>query len=157
MKPYAPRKITRLDDLSANGWALKRFSIVMRDSTPEPVRFEGARRLALASLPQPPQTPQRLGVGFLIEHQGDGVDYCILAWWDRENELPIRVFVREPEGQWRPAQGSESVCVWDLEVIAAERAAYVATVLSAGLLDPRSRYLASSPTPQGFAEPAKSF
>ena len=31
---------------------------------------------------------------------------------------------------YRPAQGDESVCVWDLEVIARERAAYVDTWLA---------------------------
>lgn len=55
----------------------------------------------------------------------------MLCWWDRENELPIRVFVRQHDGSpWRPAQGSESVCVWDLQVICFERDAYVHTVMA---------------------------
>jgi hypothetical protein len=56
----------------------------------------------------------------------------VLAWWDNENELPLRVFVRELEGdsQWRAARGVESFCVWDLQVIAFERDAYVATLLA---------------------------
>jgi len=33
---------------------------------------------------------------------------------------------------WRPANDSESVCVWDLEVLWRERQAYVATVLRPG-------------------------
>ena len=148
MKPYTPRLITRQETLSADGWDLKRYSIRLPDSAIDQARFEEARRLALAALPAPSRTPQRLGVGFLVEHQGDGVDYCVLGWWDRENELPIRVFVSEPGASWRAARGSESVCVWDLEVIAAERAAYVATALSRNATDPRARYLGSAwPSP----------
>lgn len=148
MKSYAPRRIVRQETLSSEGWDLKRYSITMPDSAIEPGRFEEARRLALAALPAPSRTAQRLGVGFLVEHQGDGVDYCVLGWWDRENELPIRVFVAEPGAPWRPARDSESVCVWDLEVIAAERAAYVATVLTRNVTDPRATYLESvSPSP----------
>ena len=56
----------------------------------------------------------------------------VLAWWDRENELPVRVFVKpKGEAEFRAARGSESFCVWDLRVIAAERGAYVNTVLAA--------------------------
>ena len=57
----------------------------------------------------------------------------VLRWWDRENELPIRVWVAEQDGgppRWRPAQGSESVCVWDLDVIWHERQASVRTLLA---------------------------
>jgi hypothetical protein len=148
MKSYQPRRIFRHPNLTAGDWDLKRYAITMESATVEPTRFEGARSLALAALPLPARTSHRLGVGFLIEHQGDGVDYCILAWWDRENELPIRVFVQEPGAGWRPARGSESVCVWDLEVIAAERAAYVATALAGSVTDARVTYLGSvSPSP----------
>jgi len=83
------------------------------------------------SLPRPATTRDRPGVGFVICHQGRGVDYLVLAWWDRENELPLRVFVREPESvRWRPAQDGESICVWDLDIIAHERDAYIRHVLS---------------------------
>jgi hypothetical protein len=146
MKPYLPRLISRQDTLTVDGWDLKRYSITLPGSPIEPARFDEARRLAISALPAPASTAQRLGVGFLVEHQGDGVDYCVLGWWDRENELPLRVFVAEPGAAWRPARGSESVCVWDLEVIAAERAAYIATVLSSKPGDGRATYL-------GFVSP----
>ena len=77
-------------------------------------------------------TSARPGVGILIAHQGRGCNYVVLGWWDRENELPLRIFVNNevsPQG-WRQNDGSESICVWDLEIIWKEREAYVATVLS---------------------------
>lgn len=62
-------------------------------------------------------------------HRGRDVDYVVQAWWDRENELPVRVYVRD-DGPWRAARNGESFCVWDLEIMNHERNAYVETVLS---------------------------
>ena len=56
------------------------------------------------------------------------------------NELPLRVFLRDASG-WRAARGSESVCVWDLEIVAFERDAYVQTVLAEGRAEDVARYL----------------
>lgn len=70
----------------------------------------------------------------------------MLGWWARENELPLRVVVRYPgsdDAQWRLARGEESVCVWDLQVIAHERDAWVATLMSGADADAmRREYLA---------------
>jgi hypothetical protein len=49
--------------------------------------------------------------------------------FNRENELPTRVFVRADDG-FRPAMRGESFCVWDLRLIWSEREAYVATALA---------------------------
>jgi hypothetical protein len=130
IQPYAPRPIEKLTSLYFAGWTLKRFAICYGTEPFDDGRFESGRALALAQLPSPAVGPGRVGAGFVIEHQANRVDYLVLGWWDRENELPLRVFVREPGAQWRPARGAESVCVWDLQVIWAEREAYVATVMS---------------------------
>jgi hypothetical protein len=145
MKPYAKRRISRQEDLLARGWQLKRYAVSLGGETFIPTRFAGARRLAVQALPSPARNRYRHGVGFLVEHQGDGIDYCVLGWWDRENELPLRVFVRPRShgARWRKARGSESVCVWDLEVIWKERRAYIRAALSRGTANPRSRYLSS--------------
>ncbi len=136
MQPYAPRPI-RFDGIQtpdvSSGWRLKRYDIWHGDAVFDAGRFEAGTALALAELPAPAVTEMRPGVGFLVAHQGSGMDYLVLGWWDRENELPLRVFVRADDGgTWRPAHGSESVCVWDLQVIAHERDAYVETVLGGG-------------------------
>lgn len=143
-KPYAPRRRARLDTRAIRGWRVKRHAIVFEGPF-DAERFEPAWTLVAAALLEPARTSERPGVAFAIEHQGRGADYLVLAWWDRENELPLRVFVRDGE-RWRVARGSESACVWDLEVIAAERDAYVATVLSphassADVEDAIERYL----------------
>jgi hypothetical protein len=87
--------------------------------------------MALAALPEAKPAEGRPGLGFLIVHRGRAAEYVVLGWWDRENELPVRVFVHNA-GPWRPARGGESFCVWDLELFAHERDAYVETVLADG-------------------------
>jgi hypothetical protein len=133
MQPFAPRPITFLGVLQHGGWRLKHYGIVSGDATLDQAVFAAGHPLVLGALPQPAVTPERDGLGFLISHQARSLSYAVLCWWDRENELPIRVFVRQRDGSpWRPAQGSESVCVWDLQVICFERDVYVGTVMASG-------------------------
>lgn len=130
IEPYAPRAISTLSPLRIRDWTLKRYAIRYGEAPFDDRRFESGRAFALAALPSPAVIPGRCGVGFMIEHQGNRIDYIVLAWWDRQNELPLRVYVREAGAEWRAARGSESVCVWDMQVLWAERQAYVATAMS---------------------------
>jgi len=147
MTPYHPRPLTFLGIDPVAGFRLKVYGIRHGDGPLDLLRFDGAWALAKPALPQPAVRPGRPGVGFVVLHQGKTGDYLILCWWDRENELPLRVFVGGPAG-WRPAAIDESVCVWDLRVLWWEREAYVATAL-AGRADGVEAYLASRV--EGFA------
>ena len=132
MHPYEPRPIRFHGLRTQAGWRVKLYTIVIGDSTLEWPAFEPAVELALGALPTPAVTAERPGAGYLILHQGRGMNYAVLGWWDCENEMPVRVFVARPEegGVWRLARGSESFCVWDLQVIWFEREAYVDTVMA---------------------------
>jgi len=134
MHPFAPRPITPDGVLPHDGWRIKRYRITVDGARGEGPDFEEGTDMLLAALPSPARTEERAGVGFLILHRGRGIDYAVLGWWDRENELPARVAVRERTAgaAWRPARASESFCVWDLQVIGFERDAYVDTVLRDG-------------------------
>jgi len=138
--PYQPRPLTFLSVETLAGYRLKVYSICYGDAAFDRSRFAGGCELARAALPQPAITRDRPGVGFAILHQGRTGDYIILCWWDQENELPLRVFVRGSDG-WRPAKEHESVCVWDLRIVWWEREAYVATMM-AGRADGLEAYLA---------------
>jgi tetratricopeptide (TPR) repeat protein len=142
MRPFAPRRREFRGVERRGGWALKRYAISFDGPLPAPADFAAGTEQAWAALPPEPRAPGRAGAGLLIEHRGRGADYVVLAWWDRENELPIRVFVRADGGAWRPARGAESVCVWDLEIVAFERDAYVDTVLREGRAEDVEGYLA---------------
>ena len=138
---YQPRRLKYLGVESVAGYLLKVYIICEASQTLEIERFAARWELAARALPQPAMTESRPGVGFTILHQGRTADYLILCWWDQENELPTRVFLRGPEG-WRPAEGGESFCVWDLRVIWWEREAYVGTVLAGSASAPNA-YLAT--------------
>ena len=133
---YAPRPVQFAGLVEHAGYRLKQYTIVYSGPFRE-ADFTAGLRLAVAGLPAQAVTAERPGAGFVIAHQGNGADYVVLGWWDRENELPLKVFVRlqTPDGTWRPARGAESVCVWDLEVIWFEREEYVRTVLAGGDVD----------------------
>jgi hypothetical protein len=146
-RPYAARPINALSPVERRGFTLKRYWIDLQaEPAPDAADWAGAIALAVQALPQE-DDPGRAGVGFLILHRGRGADYLVLGWWARENELPLRVIVRYPgtdDAQWRPARDDESVCVWDLEVIAFERDAYVASFLAGQSLSAaRDAYLAA--------------
>jgi hypothetical protein len=120
------RGIKTFDD-----WRFKQYAVVYGTSAFDAPAYEAALPRAFSGLPSPAATATRPGVGFLIMHQGRGFHYLVLCWWDNENELPIKVFVRPfDSSEWRPAAEHESVCVWDLEIIAFERDAYVKHVLA---------------------------
>lgn len=126
---FAPRA-THFDGVQeSDGWRLKAYSVLYEGRTLDEAAFAKGEALALAALPQPAQTAQRPGIAILIRHQGRGMNYVVLCWWDRENELPMRIFVDEGNG-WRPGKGSESICVWDLEIVWAERNGYISTILA---------------------------
>ena len=130
MQSYTPRPIRFAGVATYGDWRIKRYRIRHPDTDFEETRFSEATSLVAAELPLPATTDMRPGVGFLIEHQGRGADYVVLGWWDRENELPLRVWLRTAtEPAWRRAAGAESICVWDLQVIWHEREAYVGTLL----------------------------
>jgi hypothetical protein len=149
--PYTPRPTSRRDDIRRAGWTLKRYDICATTLPIDESVYAEGLALALAALPQPPKTSTRPGLGFLICHQGRDVHYIVLIWWDNENELFQRVFVRtfEPDASWRDAAGGASFCVWDTEIIAAERDAYVRHVLAES--PDLDAYLTAtaSPTPTG--------
>jgi len=127
--PFSQRACT-FDGLhDHNSWRIKLYSVLYGEEPASGDTFTDGEELALAALPCPAISSGRPGLAVLIRHQGRGMNYVVLFWWDRENELPIHVFVDKGKG-WRTAEGSESVCVWDLEIIWAERNAYVDHMLS---------------------------
>jgi len=136
MKAYRPRRIRFHQVLGLDGWRLKLYSISFDGSDISWDDFDGGLALARSALPRPAAEEGRPGVGFVIAHHGDGIDYAVVSWWDRENELPTRVFACACGNGWRPASGGESFCVWDLEVIWAEREVYLETFLSGTPPDP---------------------
>lgn len=142
--PYTPRPIRPLEIHHRDGWDLKLYSVTLPGEVLDRTAFDrqfGA--VVRPCLPLPDPAAGRPGLGFAIFHQGRGMDYLVLCWWDRENEIFNRVWTR-PRGivdaEWSQAQGGETACVWDLLVIGYERDAYVDTLLGSNGPD-REGYL----------------
>ncbi|MGH7177024.1 MAG: isochorismatase [Tepidisphaeraceae bacterium] len=133
-EPFAPRPIRFLGLIQHAGWRLKSYSITLRDQALVRANFDAGLALALRDLPAQAVAEHRPGVGFVILHQGRGSDYIVLCWWDSENELPHRTWVRPRENSgapWRLTGAGQAICVWDLQIIWFERETYVKHVLGA--------------------------
>ncbi|NIO39765.1 MAG: hypothetical protein GTO41_05940 [Burkholderiales bacterium] len=128
LTPYADRRIQFLGLRKVHGYKLKIYSVLFGENEIDLPRFECGLDIASREIPPVDASLGRLGVGFAILHQGQTGDYVVLSWWDRENELPTRVYVSD-HGDWRPASESESFCVWDLEIFSFERDAYLRSIL----------------------------
>lgn len=130
---YAPRRTRFTGVCEHRAWKLKTYEITCDDEPIDDHTYDEGLPVALNVLPAPAESDVRPGAGFIIRHQGRGMHYLVLCWWDNENELPIRVWVKprdDAAATWRPAGDSESVCVWDLHVIEFERRAYIEHVLA---------------------------
>lgn len=66
---------------------------------------------------------------FAIFHAGTNAQYLVLAWWGNDNELFTSVSVRESSG-WVVDSDKYSFCLWDLEILWAERNIYIDTMYS---------------------------
>lgn len=128
-RAYQPRKLRFHGQLQDRGWSLKIYSVAQDDLEIDAGRFREWRSLTLGTLPHPARDALRLGLGFVILHQAAVADYLVVCWWDNDNELSLRVFVSAQQSGWRPANERESFCVWDLEIIAFERQAFIDTMM----------------------------
>ena len=61
---------------------------------------------------------------FAIFHAGSSFYYLVLCQWRNENELFVRVAVKEPGG-WVEQPSKYSFCLWDMDVMWHERASYI--------------------------------
>lgn len=143
-EPFRARARHWLGLTRAGGHTLRTYGVACGDEPLDRERFQPGVAAVLERLPEPDWNHGRPGAGVLILHQGTVADYLVMGWWDRQNELPLRVWIRYADG-WAPARDDESVCVWDLEILAFERDAWVATMLSDGRPESLQRYLQHAP------------
>jgi hypothetical protein len=131
-EPYRDRTVRPLGIRDVEGWRLKVYEIAPAGRSVHLPLYEDGFAVAVKKLPQPPVAPRRAGVGFATFHEGSGVHYLLLCWWDRDSELFSRLMVRgiEEDDLWVWAQEHEMAGAWELQVVGFERDAWVDTVLS---------------------------
>lgn len=66
---------------------------------------------------------------FAIFHQGATAAYLVLCWWGNDNEMLSSVSVLVDE-VWVVDPAQYSFCLWDLEILWAERNIYIRTMYS---------------------------
>ena len=64
---------------------------------------------------------------FVIFHDGASCDYLVLVWWANDNELFTSVSVKT-DNLWVEDPDKYSFCLYDLEIMWAERNIYIQTV-----------------------------
>ena len=122
---YRPRRTERRTDWEqADG--IKRYAIAATDAPVQPGLFEER----LARVKQRKDWDWSGRPAFAIFHAGATGLYLVLAWWDNDNELFVSVSFRGESGDWVEDPLRHSFCLYDLEVIWAERQAYIDTLHS---------------------------
>ncbi len=133
---FCERAIRFAGVVSLRGTQLKRYDISIDGAPVDEASYGRAMKMAEEVLPREAVAADRPGVGVMIRHTGRAVEYLVVCWWENQNELIVRVFVRAMNDggkigrEWRDAAGEYSVCVWDFAVLWHERGAYVRHVMT---------------------------
>lgn len=128
---YKKRPIRYIELFEHSGWKLKVYGISYNRELPRPALLSAAKNVAMAKLPE--IQGSIYGVGYLGVHDGRGVNFVFLDWWEDENELHHHVYISptdKPELLEEKTHTGVSACVWDLRVMCFERRAWLENVLA---------------------------
>ncbi len=134
--PYAPRNCRFLDIWQFGDWRLKAYGISCGDVPLMPELLAAARQLAAEKLAEITAAGDHYHVGFVGVHQGKTAHFIFVDWWAQENELHHHVYVApldQPTAFRYTTPSGLIACVWDMQLMAFERDAWVGTVLRGGL------------------------
>jgi ketosteroid isomerase-like protein len=131
-EPYRPRSARFLELWRPDGWLLKLYGLAYEGGRPRAEVVEAAKRSARAALPRPARSGERYGTGFVIVHEGQDACWLLLDWWGCENVLHQRLLTAplSAPDEFQPAPRDLTACVWELRLLAFERDAWVAAVLT---------------------------
>lgn len=141
---YEPRSVRFLELWEPQGWRIKVYGVRYGGERPDPPLVEAAKEIARLRLANTAGGTRHYGVGFLGVHQGQGANFVFVDWWADVNELHHHVYI-SPEVAPLDLRESESpdpvACVWDLAILAHEREAWVAEVMTPGRWEDPEGYL----------------
>ncbi|WP_223283441.1 hypothetical protein [Achromobacter xylosoxidans] len=134
-EPYAPRRMAFIEQWREDGLAIKAYAI-QRNPDPTVALLSAevaaaARKTAMATLQDAARDPRATGLGFCIVHVGEEAVWLLADWWISGGILCQQMYsapLERPE-QFEPVQGPFIACVWELEVTAHERGAWMRHVL----------------------------
>jgi hypothetical protein len=130
--PYRKRPIRFVELLRKDGWVVKVYAISAKNELPPASMIEQAKALALAELPQPAVAEDRHGAAFVIAHEGADGNYLLLDWWVGGNMLKQRVYqapIADTSTFTEFTSSGIIACVWELHLMAHERAAWIEHIM----------------------------
>ncbi|MFC0622558.1 hypothetical protein [Kribbella deserti] len=74
-----------------------------------------------------------LGLAVVILHLGTDAAYVVIQTWAKDFQSRLSLFRGPDLDMLRPAPSGVGPCVWELEVLSHERAAYVSNILAGGV------------------------
>jgi hypothetical protein len=141
--PYAPRSLRHLGTRVVAGHHLKCYALGIPGAMPAPEQVGAALAFAQQRLVEPRRGPTlagldwsrvpRHGLGVLIVHRGREGVFALLDVWIGENMLEHHVGLAGPgpgAGFGHLPAEAAAMCVWELEVLAHERRAWLAHMLT---------------------------
>jgi len=136
---YRPRRCAPLASIAAGGMRLKRVWIDLHGAAAPPAPLgDAAWATAAAVVPEAAAAEGgAAGLGFAILHRGEAGNWLLMHWWAHGDICCQRLAHAPHDGPGfrdlsdRPLMA----CVWELPVIAAERAAWIDTMMT-GTPDP---------------------
>jgi hypothetical protein len=135
MSTYQPRHVSQRSPINVNAFRLKRYELRCAHPMEESGISEQQWITLLSQcLPLTNQDPGEHLVGFAILHYGADGTYLLASRWYGGNMLKHEAFTvtrRDDTVQVASLHDTRIVaCVWELEVIAFERNAWVRTTMS---------------------------
>ena len=132
IEPYIKRPAKFIKQVEFGDWRIKVYGISANTiSVPDELVTKAIDKV-LPHLPQPANTEDRYGAGFLIIHQGTLRNWFLLDWWEYEDILFHNLFsspLADPNSITPVQESSAVACVHELRVINFESEAWTKTVL----------------------------
>jgi hypothetical protein len=128
---YQTRPVRFLELWQESGWRIKVYGISHQRPAPRQDFVVAAKQVARERLPHA-QEDGRHGVGYLGAHEGEGNCFAFFGWWAKRYELNhflYRAPLDRPDALV-PAPTGLVGCVWDLQLIAFERQAWLSALLA---------------------------
>ncbi|MCF6280473.1 MAG: hypothetical protein L3J14_09020 [Flavobacteriaceae bacterium] len=134
-EPYTNRKIEYLKNVSVNDCKIKIYTITNRGGFESKKILENSiNKLPFWISDIQNSSLQTYNCAFLIVHEAREGVLILLCWWTRENMLETKIYFADFDNPseinlsiYNPKQ---LVCIWELQIYAHERKAWIEHVLS---------------------------
>lgn len=129
--PYEKRAVTFVELWQQNEWQVKIYHVGNKPLSD--ILLHSCHTILPESLPQPAQTKDRYGVGFVVVHQGVMANWLLINWWGHEDIIHQKIYhspTDQPNKIMHVEDKSIMTCIHEMEVYEFERQAWISHVLN---------------------------